>query len=116
MRQMKKILGKGMAFLCAVVMCVTSIPQTSIDSFASEVPAQETDLFLQENNTVSEGDSVSDNEPQPGGDVSDNEPEEEIVPDGMVLLKNDNCALPINKDKKIALFGICSYRCNQRRA
>lgn len=31
--------------------------------------------------------------------------------DGMVLLKNDNCALPINKDKKIALFGICSYRC-----
>ncbi len=31
--------------------------------------------------------------------------------DGIVLLKNDNCALPIAKDKEIALFGICSYRC-----
>ncbi len=31
--------------------------------------------------------------------------------DGMVLLKNDNCALPISKEKKIALFGISSYRC-----
>ena len=31
--------------------------------------------------------------------------------DGMVLLKNENCALPISKDKKIALFGISSYRC-----
>lgn len=31
--------------------------------------------------------------------------------DGMVLLKNDNNALPISIDKKIALFGICSYRC-----
>ena len=30
--------------------------------------------------------------------------------DGMVLLKNDNNALPI-KDKKIALFGIASYQC-----
>ena len=31
--------------------------------------------------------------------------------DGMVLFKNDNGALPISKDKKIALFGISSYRC-----
>ena len=31
--------------------------------------------------------------------------------DGMVLLKNENCALPIAKDKEIALFGISSYRC-----
>ena len=30
---------------------------------------------------------------------------------GMVLFKNDNKALPIAKDKKIALFGISSYRC-----
>ena len=30
---------------------------------------------------------------------------------GMVLLKNDNNALPIAKEKKIALFGISSYRC-----
>ena len=29
--------------------------------------------------------------------------------DGMVLLKNDNNALPISKNKEIALFGICSY-------
>lgn len=31
--------------------------------------------------------------------------------DGMVLLKNDNNALPLNKDSKIALFGITSYKC-----
>lgn len=31
--------------------------------------------------------------------------------DGMVLLKNDNNALPIAKDKEIALFGTCAYRC-----
>ena len=31
--------------------------------------------------------------------------------DGMVLLKNESCALPISKDKEIALFGISSYRC-----
>ena len=31
--------------------------------------------------------------------------------DGMVLLKNDNNALPISKNKEIALFGICAYRC-----
>ena len=31
--------------------------------------------------------------------------------DGMVLLKNDNNVLPISKDKEIALFGICAYRC-----
>ena len=31
--------------------------------------------------------------------------------DGMVLLKNENGSLPISKDKKIALFGISSYRC-----
>ena len=31
--------------------------------------------------------------------------------DGMVLFKNENGALPIAKDKKIALFGISSYRC-----
>ncbi len=30
---------------------------------------------------------------------------------GMVLLKNENNALPISLDKEIALFGICSYRC-----
>lgn len=30
---------------------------------------------------------------------------------GMVLLKNENDALPISKDKEIALFGISSYRC-----
>ena len=30
---------------------------------------------------------------------------------GMVLLKNDNNALPIAKEKEIALFGISSYRC-----
>ena len=30
---------------------------------------------------------------------------------GMVLLKNDNCALPLDKNKEIALFGICAYRC-----
>ncbi len=31
--------------------------------------------------------------------------------DGMVLLKNENGALPLALDKKIALFGISSYRC-----
>lgn len=31
--------------------------------------------------------------------------------DGMVLLKNENNALPISMDKEIALFGISSYRC-----
>lgn len=31
--------------------------------------------------------------------------------DGIVLFKNENNALPIAKDKEIALFGICSYRC-----
>ena len=31
--------------------------------------------------------------------------------DGMVLLKNDNNALPISLDKEIALFGTCAYRC-----
>ncbi|MBR2025462.1 MAG: glycoside hydrolase family 3 C-terminal domain-containing protein, partial [Clostridia bacterium] len=31
--------------------------------------------------------------------------------DGIVLLKNDNGARPISKDKEIALFGICAYRC-----
>ena len=31
--------------------------------------------------------------------------------DGIVLLKNENGALPIAKDKEIALFGLCSYRC-----
>ena len=31
--------------------------------------------------------------------------------DGIVLLKNQNSALPIAKDKEIALFGLCSYRC-----
>jgi beta-glucosidase len=31
--------------------------------------------------------------------------------DGMVLFKNENGALPIAKNKKIALFGISSYRC-----
>ncbi|MBQ4511238.1 MAG: glycoside hydrolase family 3 protein [Clostridia bacterium] len=31
--------------------------------------------------------------------------------DGMVLLKNDNNALPISKNKEIALFGVCAYRC-----
>ena len=31
--------------------------------------------------------------------------------DGIVLLKNDNNALPISNSKGIALFGICSYRC-----
>ena len=31
--------------------------------------------------------------------------------DGMVLLKNDNNALPIGKDNEIALFGIASYKC-----
>ena len=31
--------------------------------------------------------------------------------DGIVLLKNENGALPIAKNKEIALFGICSYRC-----
>lgn len=31
--------------------------------------------------------------------------------DGIVLLKNDNNALPIAMDKEIALFGICAYRC-----
>lgn len=30
---------------------------------------------------------------------------------GMVLLKNENNALPISKDREIALFGISSYRC-----
>ncbi|MBE6674870.1 MAG: glycoside hydrolase [Ruminococcaceae bacterium] len=30
---------------------------------------------------------------------------------GMVLLKNDNYALPIAKEKEVALFGISSYRC-----
>lgn len=30
---------------------------------------------------------------------------------GMVLLKNENGALPILKEKKVALFGLCSYRC-----
>ena len=31
--------------------------------------------------------------------------------DGMVLLKNENKALPISKNNEIALFGICGYRC-----
>ena len=31
--------------------------------------------------------------------------------DGMVLLKNDGNLLPLEKSKKIALFGINSYRC-----
>ena len=31
--------------------------------------------------------------------------------DGMVLFKNENKALPISRDKKIALFGISAYRC-----
>jgi len=31
--------------------------------------------------------------------------------DGMVLLKNENGALPLPLDKEIALFGISSYRC-----
>ena len=31
--------------------------------------------------------------------------------DGMVLLKNDNGALPLDKNKEIALFGTCAYRC-----
>ena len=31
--------------------------------------------------------------------------------DGMVLLKNDNSVLPIDKDDKVALFGIASYQC-----
>lgn len=31
--------------------------------------------------------------------------------DGVVLLKNENNALPLAKNKEIALFGICSYRC-----
>ncbi|MBQ3018780.1 MAG: glycoside hydrolase family 3 C-terminal domain-containing protein, partial [Clostridia bacterium] len=31
--------------------------------------------------------------------------------DGIVLLKNENGALPIANDKEIALFGLCSYRC-----
>ncbi len=31
--------------------------------------------------------------------------------EGMVLLKNDNNALPINKTDEIALFGIASYKC-----
>ncbi len=31
--------------------------------------------------------------------------------DGMVLLKNDGNLLPLEKNKKIALFGINSYRC-----
>ena len=31
--------------------------------------------------------------------------------DGMVLFKNENGALPVALDKKIALFGISSYRC-----
>lgn len=30
--------------------------------------------------------------------------------DGMVLLKNDNSALPLNKSQKVALFGIGSYK------
>lgn len=30
---------------------------------------------------------------------------------GMVLLKNENKALPVSMDKEIALFGISSYRC-----
>ena len=30
--------------------------------------------------------------------------------DGMVLLKNDNSALPLNKRQKVALFGIGSYK------
>ncbi len=31
--------------------------------------------------------------------------------DGIVLLKNENGALPIATDKEIALFGTCAYRC-----
>ena len=31
--------------------------------------------------------------------------------DGMVLLKNENGALPLDKNKEIALFGTCAYRC-----
>ena len=31
--------------------------------------------------------------------------------DGMVLLKNENSALPLDKNKEIALFGTCAYRC-----
>ena len=31
--------------------------------------------------------------------------------DGIILLKNENNALPISKNNEIALFGICAYRC-----
>ena len=31
--------------------------------------------------------------------------------DGIVLLKNENGALPLDKNKEIALFGTCAYRC-----
>ena len=31
--------------------------------------------------------------------------------DGMVLFKNNNNALPVSKNKEIALFGLCAYRC-----
>ncbi len=34
----------------------------------------------------------------------------EIAADGMVLLKNDNNALPLARDKKIALFGATAYK------
>lgn len=34
----------------------------------------------------------------------------EIAGEGMVLLKNDNKALPLAKDKKIALFGASAYK------
>lgn len=34
----------------------------------------------------------------------------EIAGEGMVLLKNDNSALPLAKDKKIALFGASAYK------
>jgi beta-glucosidase len=31
--------------------------------------------------------------------------------DGIVLLKNENGALPLDINKEIALFGTCAYRC-----